>query len=224
MARAVGITLRGGSAGGKHDTQQVARMTLLNPQALPERTIKRKLQEMVLALRLETAYSKDDVLALYLNQSYFGNLAYGIEAAARAYFGKAAAELSLSECALLAGLLQAPAIYDPLQNPDAAKARQETVLRLMTETGFLTTAQAATALADPLAYAAAPFPIEAPHFVMSVWAKLERDYPDLLYTRGAGCDNDARPQLAACRRARRPRTNRVAERHEQCFAHACRCQ
>ena len=184
VVRAVWITVRGGSAGGSTITQQVARMTLLNPQALPERTLKRKLQEMVLALRLETAYSKDEVLALYLNQSYFGNLAYGIEAAARAYFGKAAAELSLSECALLAGLLQAPSLYDPLQNLDAAKGRQETVLRLMTESGHLTEAQAATALADPLAFAAAPFPIEAPHFVMSVWAKLEREYPDLLYTRG----------------------------------------
>jgi penicillin-binding protein 1C len=184
VARAIWITVRGGSAGGSTITQQVARMTLLNPQALPERTIKRKLQEMVLALRLETAYSKNDVLALYLNQSYFGNLAYGIEAAARAYFGKAAAELSLSECALLAGLLQAPSLYDPLQNPDAAKGRQETVLRLMTQSGHLTPVQAATALVDPLAFAAAPFPIEAPHFVMSVWARLERDYPDLLYTRG----------------------------------------
>lgn len=184
VARAIWITLRGGSAGGSTITQQVVRMTLLSPHALPERTAKRKLQEMVLALRLETAYSKNDVLALYLNQSYFGNLAYGIEAAARAYFGKAAAELSLSECALLAGLLQAPSLYDPLQNPDAAKGRQETVLRLMTESGYLTASQAATALADPLAFASAPFPIKAPHFVMSVWAKLERDYPELLYTRG----------------------------------------
>lgn len=184
VARAGWITLRGGSAGGSTITQQVARMTLLNPRALPERTLKRKLQEMVLALRLETAYSKNDVLALYLNQSYFGNLAYGIEAAARAYFGKAAAELSLSECALLAGLLQAPSLYDPLQHPEAAKGRQETVLRLMTESGYLSARQAATALADPLAFAAAPFPIEAPHFVMSVWARLERDYPDMLYTHG----------------------------------------
>lgn len=184
VVRALWITVRGGSAGGSTITQQLARMTLLNPHTLPERSIKRKLQEMVLALRLETAYSKTDLLTLYLNQAYFGNLAYGIEAAARAYFGKVAAELSLSECALLAGLLQGPSRYDPLQNPAAAQARQETVLRLMTERGDLTAAQAASALADPLTFAASPFPIEAPHFVMSVWVQLERDYPELLYTRG----------------------------------------
>lgn len=186
VVRALWINLRGGDvlAGGSTITQQVARMTLLNPRTLPERTVKRKLQEMVLALRLETAYSKDDVLALYLNQAYFGSLAYGIEAAARAFFGKAAAELSLSECALLAGLLQSPATYDPRVNADAAKARQQTVLRLMTEAGSISEVQAATADLDPLNYAASPFPIEAPHFVMSVWAQLERDYPQALYTDG----------------------------------------
>ncbi|MBK8137477.1 MAG: transglycosylase domain-containing protein [Chloroflexi bacterium] len=186
IIRALWINILGGEvlAGGSTITQQVARLTLLNPRGLPERTFKRKLQEAVLALRLETAYSKDQVLEIYLNQSYFGSLAYGIEAAARTYFGKSAPELSVSECTLLAGLLQAPALYDPLVNPQAAAARQAVVARLMTENGYLTPVQAETILRDPLNYAAVPFPIEAPHFVMSVWAQLEQSYPDALYRDG----------------------------------------
>lgn len=186
ILRALWINLQGGDvfAGGSTITQQVARMTLLNPRGTAERTLKRKMQEAVLALRLETAYSKDEVLALYLNQAYFGSLAYGIEAAARAFFGKPASELAAGECALLAGLLQAPALYDPLANPEAARSRQQVVIRLMTESGYLTPQEADTILADPLVYAAAPFPIEAPHFVMSVWAQLDAQYPDALYTRG----------------------------------------
>lgn len=183
VLRALWINLRGGEvvAGGSTITQQTARMVFLDPL---DRSLKRKLQEMILAIRLETAYSKDEVLALYLNQAYFGSLAYGIEAAARAYFGKSASELSVAECALLAGVLQAPALYDPLTNPDAARERQGVALRLMFERGDLTAAEAARALDEPLAFAAAPFPIQAPHFVMTVWAQLERDYPDRLYRDG----------------------------------------
>lgn len=183
IARAVWINLRGGDwvAGGSTITQQVARMVFLDPT---DRSAKRKFQEMILALRLETAYTKDEVLALYLNQAYFGNLAYGIEAASRAYFGKPTPQLSLAECALLAGVLQGPAIYDPLQNLDAAKARQTVALRLMTERGDITPAQAEQAEAELLAFAAAPFPIQAPHFVMAVWTQLARDYPDRLYQDG----------------------------------------
>lgn len=183
VLRALWINLRGGEvvAGGSTITQQTARMVFLDPL---DRSLKRKLQEMILAVRLETAYSKDEVLALYLNQAYFGSLAYGIEAAARAYFGKSASELSVAECAMLAGVLQAPALYDPLINPDAARERQRVALRLMFERGDLTAAEAARALDEPLAFAAAPFPIQAPHFVMAVWAQLERDYPDRLYRDG----------------------------------------
>lgn len=183
VLRAVWINLRGGDwvAGGSTITQQVARMVFLDAT---DRSAKRKLQEMILALRLETAYSKDDVLTLYLNQAYFGNLAYGIEAASQAYFGKTTPELSLAECALLAGILQGPAIYDPLQQLDAAKERQAVALRLMTEQGDITAEQAALAEEEILAFAAAPFPIQAPHFVMAVWTQLERDYPDRLYRDG----------------------------------------
>jgi penicillin-binding protein 1C len=186
VARALWINLRGGEvlAGGSTITQQVARNLLMDPAQRADRSLTRKLKEMILAIRLQSAYSKDDVLALYLNQSYFGNLAYGIEAAARAYFDKRAAELSLAECALLAGLLQSPARYDPLTNLDAARERQDVVLTLMVQTSAIEAETAQLARQQPLAFAAAPFPIQAPHFVMSVITQLERDYPQAFYGGG----------------------------------------
>jgi 1A family penicillin-binding protein len=186
VIRAAWINLRGGDvlAGGSTITQQVARNLLLDPQQRAERSVRRKLREMILAVRLQSAYSKDEVLALYLNQSYFGNLAYGLEGAARAYFGKSASELSLSECALLAGLLQAPAAYDPLTNPQAGTDRQQVVLDLMVQNGSITRDEADAAKREELQYAATPFPIEAPHFVMAVIKQLERDYPEQLYSGG----------------------------------------
>jgi membrane peptidoglycan carboxypeptidase len=100
---------------------------------------------------LQQSYSKDEVLALWLNQTDFGNLAYGIEAAAQAYFRVPASSLSLAECALLIGIPQSPPTYDPLTNLDNAKARQETVLRLMVENNMLTQEQADLAATEPLA-------------------------------------------------------------------------
>lgn len=186
ILRALWINLQGGEvlAGGSTITQQVARTLLLDPQQRAERTLQRKLKEGILALRLQSSYSKDDVLAMYLNQVYFGNLAYGIEAAARGYFGKSAGDLSLAECALLAGMVQNAALYDPLTRTEAAQERQTVVLDLMVQNGYITADAAALAKDDELQFAAVPFPIEAPHFVMLVWAQLERDYPDLLYRVG----------------------------------------
>lgn len=186
IARALWINLRGGEvlAGGSTITQQVARNLLLDPEQRLERSLRRKLRESLLAIRLQNAYSKDDVLALYLNQSYFGNLAYGIEAAARAYFGKSAPELSLAECALLAGVIQAPAVYDPLANLEAARERQHAVLGLMADNGFISPETAEVAKNDELQFAATPFPIQAPHFVMAVWTQLQRDFPEQVYMRG----------------------------------------
>ncbi|MBL8132815.1 MAG: transglycosylase domain-containing protein [Anaerolineae bacterium] len=186
VVRALWINLQGGEviAGGSTITQQVARMLLLDPQQRAERSLRRKLREMILALQLQNAYSKDDVLALYFNQSYFGNLAYGIEAAAGAYFGKSAPELSLAECSLLAGLVQAPALYDPLTDLEAARARQAVVLNLMVGTGTLTAEEADSAAREALQFAAAPFPIEAPHFVMAVIRQLEREFPEQITREG----------------------------------------
>ncbi|HML23087.1 MAG TPA: penicillin-binding protein 1C [Aggregatilinea sp.] len=186
VARALWINLKGGEvvAGGSTITQQVARNLLLDPEQRAERSLRRKLREGILALELTQHYSRDEILALYLNQTYYGNLAYGIEAASRAYFGKSAGELSLAECALLAGLPQAPSQYDPLSNPEAAKDRQRVVLDLMVRHGEITQDQADQAYDEELQFASTPFPIEAPHFVTAVWTQLERNYPEQIYEGG----------------------------------------
>ncbi len=187
VLRAVWINLRGGEivSGGSTITQQVARNILLDPQERAERTLTRKLRESILAYRLARRYSKDEILALYLNQTYYGNLAYGIDAAARAYYGKSVSELDLAECALLAGLPQSPAVYDPLSDPEAARERQAVVLRLMAEEGFISEAQAEAARREVLAFAAERYTIEAPHFVMAVYSQLEQMLPpEVLYSGG----------------------------------------
>ncbi|MBC7249421.1 MAG: penicillin-binding protein 1C [Anaerolineae bacterium] len=186
ILRALWINLRGGEvlAGGSTITQQLARNLLLDPQERGERTLTRKLRESILAWRLARTYSKDEILAFYLNQTYYGNLAYGVEAAAQAYFGKSVDELDLAECALLAGLPQAPALYNPITNPDAAKSRQEVVLDLMVKHGYLSAAEAQQAKAEPLHFAAVPFPIRAPHFVMYVWNQLEKTLGEEVLSQG----------------------------------------
>ena len=155
-------------------TQQLARNLLMENQERFESSLRRKLREAVLAWQLEQAYTKDALLALYLNQTYYGNFAFGIEAAAQIFFAKPAGQLSLAECALLAGLVQYPSGYNPLLDPEAAKGRQLTVLRLMQEHGALTRAQAEEAARQPLQYRSSLFAIEAPHFVMYVQDLLVR--------------------------------------------------
>jgi len=175
ILRAVIINLRGGEvlSGGSTITQQLARNVLLPPEERTQRTLTRKLRETILAWRLARAYSKDEILTLYLNETYYGNLAYGVEAAAQAYFSKSAAELDLAECALLAGLPQSPALYNPLADPEAAKDRQAVVLDLMVKHGYIDRAQARLAKEEQLHFASVPFPIRAPHFVMHVRRLLE---------------------------------------------------
>ncbi len=186
VIRALWINVQGGEirAGGSTITQQVARNLLLDPQQRAMRTLQRKLREMVLAIQLSQNYSHDDVLALYLNQTYYGNMAYGVQAAAQVYFGKDVQALDLAECAMLAGLPQTPAKYDPLTNPTDAKARQKVVLDLMVVAGYITQDQADTAAKEPLQYGSGQFPIQAPHFVLAVWDQIARDYPDALYQGG----------------------------------------
>jgi 1A family penicillin-binding protein len=187
IVRALWINLQGGEvlSGASTITQQVARNLLLSPAERNQRTLTRKLRESILAWRLTQQFGKDDILTLYLNEVNYGNLAYGIEAAAQVYFGKAAGELDLAECALLAGLPQAPALYDPLVDLDAAKERQAVVLDLMTKQGYITPDRAELAKAEDLQLAAAPFPIEAPHFVAFVRQWLEDRYGlEAIYTQG----------------------------------------
>jgi len=119
--------------GGSTITQQLAKNLFLSPS----RTMERKLQEAALAVYLETRYSKDQILGLYLNKVYFGAGVYGIAAAAEKFFGKHASELSLTEAAILAGSVKAPARYNPLADADAAHARAQLVLKAMEESGFI---------------------------------------------------------------------------------------
>ncbi len=177
IVRAVWINLQGGEilSGGSTITQQLARNLLLSPDERYERTLTRKLREAILAWRLARRYSKDEILELYLNEIYFGNMAYGVEAAAQAYFGKHVRDLDLAECALLAGLPQAPSYYNPLENLPEAQNRQAVVLDLMVKHGYLTADQARQAKEEKLYFASAPFDIHAPHFTMYVRGLLEEE-------------------------------------------------
>jgi len=187
IARALWINLRGGVilSGGSTITQQLARNLLLSPEERTEISLERKLRESILAWRLARTYSKDEILTLYLNETYYGNLAYGIEAAARTYFAKSAAELDLAECALLAGLPQSPVRYNPLENPEPARSRQSVVLGLMVKHGAVSQQEADLAAKEDLRLASVPFPIKAPHFVMFVRGQLEREFGlEGIYTQG----------------------------------------
>lgn len=132
--------------GGSTITQELVRNLYLSR----ERTLKRKLTEACLAVKLSRQWSKDRILTAYLNQVFYGNHAYGIEAAAETYFSKRARDLGLAESALLVGLPQAPTSYDPLRNPTAAIARRNDVLRAMLQTGVITSSQFQAAKAAPL--------------------------------------------------------------------------
>ena len=176
IARALWINIQGGEtiAGGSTITQQVARNLLLSQGERTERSLRRKLREAVLALELTGKLSKDEILALYLNQTYYGGMAYGLEAASQTYFGKPVNELVLPECALLAGLPQAPGLYNPYTNPDLANQRKEVVLGLMEKYGFITSGEHTQARDINLKYNPAPYPIEAPHFIWIVKDQLDQ--------------------------------------------------
>jgi len=147
IARAMfrNITSRGVAQGGSTLTQQLAKNLFLTQ----ERTASRKIQEAILALWLERTYTKDQILELYLNRVYFGAGAYGVEAAAQRYYGKSARTVSLSEAAVLAGLVQAPSRLAPNRNPEAAQSRAELVLAAMNDLGFITAGMIKTALGAP---------------------------------------------------------------------------
>ncbi|HSP49661.1 MAG TPA: PBP1A family penicillin-binding protein [Pseudolabrys sp.] len=147
IARALiaNILHRGVSQGGSTITQQLAKNLFLTQ----ERTIHRKLQEMLLALWLERKFSKTQILELYLNRVYFGSGAYGIEQASQRYFGKSARQMSLPDAALLAGLVKSPSRLAPTRNFDGAERRAQTVLAAMVELGFITLTSEKVALAHP---------------------------------------------------------------------------
>jgi penicillin-binding protein 1A len=153
LARAMAENLMSGSfsQGGSTLTQQLAKNLFLKP----DRTVERKVQEVLLALWLEHNHTKDQILEMYLNRVYFGSGAYGVEAASRRYFGKSARDVTLSEAALLAGLLKAPSRLSPARDPQAAGKRAQLVLAAMSDEGMIGQKEMKVAMAEPAARAAA---------------------------------------------------------------------
>lgn len=166
--------------GGSTLTQQLVKNALLSP----ERTIKRKVREFVLSMIVESIYTKDQILEMYLNQIPYGSTAYGIEAAAELYFGKPAKDLSLAEAALLAGLPAAPSRYSPFgARPELAKGRQETVLRRMVEDGYISQEEAEKAKQEELKFAETKA-TKAPHFALWVKEQLAEKYGEPMVEKG----------------------------------------
>jgi len=158
--------------GGSTITQQLIKNVLLTP----ERTIQRKIKEVVLALLVESKYTKQEILELYLNNISYGGEAWGIQSAAKKYFDKDVWEVSQAEATMLAGLPSAPSTYSPLTDPDLAKERQKYVLARMVETGYLSQSEADNIYGEKLIYRADVQYIRAPHFVDFVRKDLEQKY------------------------------------------------
>lgn len=158
--------------GGSTITQQLVKVALLTP----ERTVSRKIKEAILTVATEILYTKDQILEMYLNHIPYGGTAYGIESAAHRFFNKNAADLTLAETTLLAGLPQAPSRYSPFLSPDGAKSRQSQVIDRMISDGYLTAELGATTKNTELVYSHPGTDIRAPHFVMYVRQLIEDTY------------------------------------------------
>ena len=194
------------TGGASTITQQVIKNSVLtNEERAPERRYERKFKELILAQELDKLYTKAQILELYLNENFYGNLAYGIEAASETYFGVRASDLTLNQATLLAGLPQLPSVYNPinyLERDDqggylpgvrlgskwlaadyvsitqlsAPRGRQVAVLRQMVEAGYISEVQARTAIAEPLRFAPQEVPLNAPHFVFYVRDLIQEHY------------------------------------------------
>lgn len=175
MVRAFFVNLLNGKIvqGGSTITQQLVKNAFLST----EQTIQRKLKEIILAIRLEKVYSKDQILELYLNQIPYGSNAYGIQAASQTYFAKDAKDLSLAQAALLAGLPKAPSYYSPYGNhPDEVLARKNLILTKMKEGGYITDAQLKQAENEVITFSPKFEGLRAPHFVMFIKEYLESKF------------------------------------------------
>lgn len=165
--------------------QQLARLVLMSPEERTEISYRRKIREAVLASEISRRYSKQEILEIYVNEINYGSLAYGIGAASDTFFGKSPADLTLAEAALLAGLPQAPAYWDPYSDLAKAKTRQAVVLDLMAEEGYISQSEADAAKLEPLDLQPLSFDVEAPHFVIWVQQLLEQKYGvEVLYRSG----------------------------------------
>src|SRR3989344_2629776 len=169
--------------GGSTLTQQLVKNALLSG----ERTLTRKLKEFILAIQVERAYGKDQILEMYLNEIPYGGTAYGIEAAANLYFGKHAKDLDLAESSLLAGLPQRPSVYSPYgTSPERSKTRQIEVLRRMLEDGYITKQQVEEAKNEELIYRTSKNEVgfKAPHFVLYIKKMLIEQYGEKVVEEG----------------------------------------
>ncbi|MGV6858021.1 MAG: penicillin-binding protein 1A [bacterium] len=179
--------------GGSTITMQVARNFFLDR----ERTYTRKLREILLALKIEKALSKDEILALYLNRNYMGNRAYGVGAAAYLYYGKSVDELSLAEIAMLAGLYKAPSKYNPLANAERSRLRRNYVLRRMHEQGYISTTEMEAAQQAPVTATlhGPKIDLEAHYVAEMVRSYLYKQYGDELYGLGLTVKTTIAPAL-----------------------------
>jgi penicillin-binding protein 1C len=194
-ARSAWIDLSGqGRTGGSTITQQLVRNAVLDPEEARQITGRRKLREMILAFQLDQRYSKDQILTMYLNRVYYGNQAYGVEAAAQGYFGKSAHDLDLAESALIAGLVQSPSTYDPTRRdvqrtddgiPIQTKERQRYVLEQMAGHNVISRDQAQAAFNEKFKLQPRKVDLKAPHWVMYMRDQLEQQFGDrTLYSAG----------------------------------------
>lgn len=194
---------QGPTVGGSTITQQLVKNTMLTPEV----TLTRKLTEGVYAMELTRRYTKDQILAMYLNEINFGNMSYGVQSAAQSYFHKDVSQLNLNEASLLAGLPQSPAVYDPCRNPQAARARQQIVLNSMVRENYITRADARTAAEETAIVLAsdefqkncnAGIAQKYPHFVEYVREQLELKYgAELVYRGGLQVYTSIDPQIQA---------------------------
>ena len=196
LLRALYYALREGDvvSGASTIPQQLVKLVFLSP----EQTLSRKVKEAILSAEISRRYTKEQILAIYLNELYYGSFAYGVDAAAETYFHKSVTDLTLGEAALLAGLPQLPAYYDPYTHPDRAKQRQAVVLGLMVENNYITPAEADAAWLEPLAYAPLEFNLESPHFTLYVQQQLEALFgPEALNQIGLDVTTTLDPTLQA---------------------------
>jgi len=184
LLRALIVTAASGEArqGGSTITMQLARNMYLSP----EKHLSRKLREILLALRIESAFSKKDILTLYLNKIFLGERAYGVAAAAEVYYGKQLDQLTIAEIATIAGLPKAPSILNPIANPERAQQRRAYVLRRMLDKGYITKHDHDLALAAPIeSQEHGPrVDVDAPYVAEMVRTELTPYYGDDLYTAG----------------------------------------
>jgi len=170
-----------GSQGASTITMQVARNFYLPT----EKTLTRKIYEILLALKIESLLSKDQILELYMNQIYLGQRAYGFAAACETYFGKPIKDITVAEAAMLAGLPKAPSAYNPVRNPPRARLRQQYIIDRMFENGFITAEQRDTAKAEELRYRTkAPIPVHAEYAAEAARLLMQDQYGAEAYSRG----------------------------------------